>query len=502
MTDPLLITLICIQIVFGATDTLLHHEFTERLAWRASQRQELMLHGMRNFFYAAIFLLIGFTQPKGWAAIGLLAALALEIAITLWDFVEEDRSRRLPATERVLHTLLALNYGAILALLTPILLRWAGEPTGVAPAANGAFAWVCVAATAATALFGTRDLAASARARRLDETAPARLAFGLKAHSKILITGATGFVGKHLVEALTAAGHDVTALIRDRRRGAELPAPIRLVTSLDQIGNDAPIDAIVHLAGESVSNSLWTNQKRALIIESRTALTKALICLVARLKDRPKVFIAASAVGWYGVRNDGPLAETAPAAGDSFSGESCAAVEDAARGMEIYGVRTVRLRIGLVLGHQGGLLAKMLTPFEFGLGGPIGNGRQMMSWIALDDLIRLVVYAIRRDGLEGAVNAVAPGAVDNRTFATELGRALGRPAILSVPAWPLRKALGAFAEELLLGGQHVTPAKAVDAGFVFETPRLDVTLARCVGRKETRSAHEADLQHRAAARVS
>jgi hypothetical protein len=498
MSDPLLIALICLQIFFGAADTLLHHEFTERLAWRPSQRRELALHGVRNFFYAGIFLLIGFSEPKGLAAVGLIAALAFEIAITLWDFVEEDRSRKLPATERVLHTLLALNYGAILALMSPLLLRWAGEPTALLPADNGVFAWICAAAAAATALFGARDLAASMRARRLQAAAPARLAFGLKARSRILVTGATGFVGKRLVEALTAAGHDVTALTRDRARADALPAPIRIVTSLDQIGNETPLDAIVHLAGEPVSNGLWTEKKRQRIVESRTTLTADLIELVARLKERPHVFVAASAVGWYGVREDGPLSETDAAAGESFSAASCAAVEDAARGMEIHGVRTVRLRIGLVLGHQGGMLAKLLTPFEFGLGGPIGHGRQTMSWIALDDLVRLIVYAIRRPSLNGPLNAVAPGAVDNKSFVRELGRALGRPAIIPVPGWPLSKAFGAFADELLLGGQHVVPAKAVDDGFIFETPSLAEALAQCVGGTGRRAMDRPVLHSRTA----
>lgn len=491
MTDPLLITLICIQIFFGAADTLAHHEFSERLHWRASQRRELALHGVRNFFYAAIFIVIGFFEPRGLAAAALVAALTLEVAITLWDFVEEDRSRRLPPTERVLHTLLALNYGAILALYAPTLVGAVAEKSALAPVDTGLFAYVCAAAAVATVVFGARDLAASGRAMRLPGAASARLAFGLKARSKVLVTGATGFVGRRLVEALTAAGHDVTALTRDARRAAELPAPIRIITRIDQIGNDDGIDAIVHLAGEPVSDGLWTEKKRRRVIESRVELTKSLIGLAARLRRPPGVFIAASAVGWYGIREDGPLTESAPAQTGSFSAESCAAVEDAARGMEIHGVRTVRLRIGLVLGHQGGLLARLLTPYEFGLGGPIGSGRQMMSWIALDDLVRLIVYAIRNPGLDGAVNAAAPEAVDNAAFAQALGRALGRPAFLRAPAWPLRRLLGDFADELLLGGQHVVPVKAEAAGFVFETPTLDAALARCVGRKSTSPAAEA-----------
>lgn len=486
MTDPLLWALITIQMAFGAADTLIHHEMTERLAWRQSQKNELRLHGVRNFFYSVIFLLIGWTAPKGAIAMALIIVLAVEIFITLWDFVEEDRSRRLPATERVLHTLLALNYGAILALAAPIFWAWAKEPTALPFVYYGALSWLCLIAAAGTAAFGLRDLTAADRLQRIAPAPAAPLVDALKDKKRILITGGTGFFGSRLAEALIAAGHDVTVLTRRPDRALEvLPAPVRLITGLDQIAGDERLDAIVHLAGEPISNGLWTRAKKRRVIESRATLTQGLIALAARLEHKPQCFIAASAVGWYGVRGPEPLMETHDAEKRSFSHQSCEAVEAAARNMEIQGVRTVRLRIGLVLDPAGGLLGRMLTPFEFGLGGPFGEGRQIMSWITRDDLVGLTAHIIATPILAGAVNAAAPGAVSNENFTKTLAVALGRPALFRIPAAPLRLALGQFADELFLGGQNVKPDKAQAAGFVFADPALEPALRRMLGAKTT-----------------
>ncbi|MFN0022891.1 MAG: TIGR01777 family oxidoreductase [Parvularculaceae bacterium] len=493
MTDPLLWTLILVQIAFGAFDTLYHHEVTERLPWRQSQKNELALHGVRNLFYAAIFLTLGWREPTGLLAMALIAVLAIEIVITLWDFVEEDRSRRLPATERVLHTLLALNYGAILALLAPVLIGWSAEPTGLRAAYHGVMSWACVAAALGTVIFGLRDLGAAARLARMTRRRAGPLAAGLKAGAHVLVTGATGFIGSRLVEAMIAEGASVTALVRNPARAMEkLPAPIRLITDLSQIRNDDLIDAVIHLAGEPLADGLWTDKKKRKVIDSRAGLTRELIAMMARLAKAPEAFIAASAIGWYGMSGDEPLTEADSACDQSFSHKSCAAVEEAARGAEILGVRVVRLRIGLVLDPDGGLLARMLLPFEFGAGAPFGNGRQMMSWIARDDLVRLIVYAVRNPAIAGALNAAAPKAVSNNAFSKALAKALGRPLFLRIPAAPLRWLLGAFAEELLLGGQNVKPAKALAAGFVFADADLDAALAAMVGRSATRSATQID----------
>lgn len=476
----LLWTLIAVQIALGAFDTLYHHELTERLAWRPGQRRELTLHGVRNLIYAALFLTLGFAQVQGAWAWAAMAALGAELVITLWDFVEEDRSRKLPASERVTHTLLALNYGAILLLLLPVLRGWAGLETGVVAAAHGWWSALMAASAAGVANFGLRDLAASARVARLTPRPAAALVTALPRHSHILVTGATGFVGARLVEGLAAAGHDVTVLTRDPAKAAALRAPLRIATDLEQI--DGRIDAIVHLAGEPVSGGLWTAKRRRAIVESRVRMTAALAKLIARLEQAPQVFVAASAIGWYGMRADEALDETSAAAPGAFSHESCAAAEAEMEKVRALGVRTVALRIGLVLGTEGGLLARLLLPFEFGMGGRIGSGAQWMSWIARDDLVRLIAHAIATPGLDGPVNATAPMPATNAAFAKALGAALRRPAVLPLPAFAVRL-LGDFGKELLLGGQRVLPKKALASGFAFSHPTLPAALDAMLGAK-------------------
>jgi len=476
-------TLVALQIAMGAFDTLFHHEGTERLAWRPSQRRELRLHGVRNLLYAVMFAALGFAEPRGWLAWALIALLAAELFITLWDFVEEDRTRKLPASERVTHTLLSLNYGAILVLLSPVLLAWAAQPTGLAPAWHALWSWLCAAAAAGTFVAGVRDLAAAARTRLISDTDPARLAAGLPRGSAVLVTGGTGFIGARLVAALTAAGHDVTVLTRRREHAAGLPAPIRIVTDLEQISSAARIDAIVNLAGEPIGNGLWTKRKRRLIVESRLGVTWTLGRLIDRLETKPDVLVSGSAIGWYGLRGDEPLGEDDDSR-DCFSHRLCSAWEYAARLAAGRGVRLVVLRTGLVLGREGGVLSRMLAPFEFGLGGRFGSGRQWMSWIHRDDLVRLIVRAIADPALSGPVNGTAPQPATNAAFARALGRALRRPAFLPVPAAPLRLALGDFAEELLLGGQRVLPVKAQAAGFRFDYPTLSGALAEIVGEAQ------------------
>ena len=393
MTSTLLWTLIAVQIALGAFDTLYHHELTERLAWRPSQLRELRLHGVRNLFYAALFATFGWAEVHGALAALAIAVLAAELVITLWDFVEEDMTRKLPASERVTHTLLALNYGAILVLLLPVLLGWQGEETAIAPAWYGWWTAFASAAALGVGVFGLRDLAAAARLPRLVPKPAAALVTALAPRLTILVTGATGFVGARLVEGLAAAGHDVLVLTRHAEKALALRPPFRVVTDLDQIASDTRIDAIVHLAGEPVSGGLWTAPRKRAIVESRTRMTAALLRLAARLQTRPQAFIGASAIGWYGLYDDETLDECASPR-DCFSHESCAAVEAAAQKAEALGLRVVSLRIGLVLGSEGGLLARLLLPFEFGMGGRIGSGAQWMSWIARDDLVRLIAHAI------------------------------------------------------------------------------------------------------------
>jgi len=308
----------------------------------------------------------------------------------------------------------------------------------------------------------------------------AELVSVLPARAHILITGATGFIGRRLTEAVVAAGHDVTVLVRDPARAATLRPPFRLVTSLDQIDSAAAIDTIVNLAGEPIANALWTRAKRRHILASRLRVTRQVVHLIARLERKPSVLISGSAIGWYGLWQDEQLTEF-DGGKRSFSHRVCDAWECTARRAQRLGTRVVRLRIGIVLGTGGGALARLLLPFRLGLGGPIGSGRQWVSWIERDDLIRLIAHVIATPRLTGPVNATAPHPVANAQFAAALARALHRPALLRLPAWLLRLIAGDLARELLIGGQRVIPDKADASGFVFRHATLESAFAVMLG---------------------
>jgi uncharacterized protein len=487
MTSSLLWGLIILQMAMGAFDIAYHHELTERLAWRPAQRRELALHGVRNLLYAVLFAIFGWFEPHGAWAIAVMTILAVEVAVTLLDFVEEDASRKLPGSERITHTLLAINYGAILVLLLPILPGWAAQDTSLVPVSHGMLSAIATIAAIGVAGLGARDLHTSWRMRRLQSAQPDELAQALTGRQHLLVTGATGFVGRRMVEALTAAGHDVTVLTRDSRKAGVLRPPFRVVTSLDQIPNDAAIDGIINLAGEAIADGLWTRARRRRILRSRLRVTYGVVRLIARLGKRPQVLVSGSAIGWYGLWQDEDLTEF-------DGGKACfthrvgEAWERAAMRARSFGVRVVLLRTGLVLGIEGGLLSRLLPPFEFGLGGPIGSGVQWMSWIERDDLVRLIVHILATPSLRGPVNATAPEPVRNATFAWELGRSLRRPARLRAPALLLHRLAGAFADELLIGGQKVLPAKVEDSGFRFRHATLASALAAMLGGNRRRRA--------------
>jgi uncharacterized protein len=485
--SPLLWTLLAIQIALGAFDTLWHHEFTERLAWKQSQRDELKLHGVRNLIYAALFLTLGWTQPSGALALVAIAILVVEVLITLKDFVEEDQTRRLPASERITHTLLAINYGAILMLLVPTLLDWSGRATALMAAHNGLWAWFMSGAALGVGIFGVCDLFAARRLGHLGRRPAKDLFAGLGLKGPVLILGGTGFVGTRLVDALVAQGVDVTILTRDPKHATHLATPVRLIRSLDEIRSSETIDAIINLAGEPFAGSLWTKAHLDRVTTSRVQATRNVAALIARLATQPKCVINGSAIGVYGIACNSATSEKDPIAVDnSFSQKLCCAWEAEALKIADFGVRTILLRTGLVLDRDGGPLAQMLFPFEFGLGGPFGSGQHWMSWITRDDLVRLIGHCLIDARAKGPINGVAPNPARNKDFAQALGAALGRPAILPMPAAVLEIGLAGLGKEVLLGSQNIVPARAKDLGFHFEDPELLPALVGLVRANEAR----------------
>lgn len=292
---------------------------------------------------------------------------------------------------------------------------------------------------------------------------------------RVLLTGGTGFVGHRLQSALVASGHTISVVTRTPERHRTARSGVSYVP---WPGDVARHQALVHLAGEPIFARRWNAAVKQEIRRSRVESTRSLVEAMGATAPRPEVLVCASAVGWYGDRGDEPLDErSAPGAG--FLAEVCQAWESEALRAEALGVRVVRLRIGVVLGAGGGALARMLLPFQLGLGGPIGSGRQWFPWIHARDLCELFVRAVDDTRLRGALNGVAPEPVTNRDFARALGRALHRPAFLPTPAFALRLALGEVTD-VLLESQRCAPRAALEAGFEFKFPALAPALSDIV----------------------
>ncbi len=297
---------------------------------------------------------------------------------------------------------------------------------------------------------------------------------------RILISGASGFVGTALAQHLEGAGHTVARLVR---RVPASPHEIRWDPargSLDPAALEG-FEGVVHLSGEGIAEERWTPARKQRLWSSRIESTRLLSETIARLDRRPRVLVSMSAVGYYGDRGDEELTE-ASSEGRGFLTRLARAWEQAAEPAQRGGVRVVHPRMGIVLGANGGALAKMLTPFRFGVGGPIGNGRAWWSWIALDDAVAAVEFVLRNDMLGGAVNFTGPHPVRNAEFARALGAALGRPAFFPVPALALRAMFGEMANEALLASARVLPARLLAAGYTFRHPHLESALGAAMGR--------------------
>jgi uncharacterized protein len=291
----------------------------------------------------------------------------------------------------------------------------------------------------------------------------------------ILITGASGLIGTALGRFLSAAGHRVAPLVRANNPGAGGQATWDLAHREVDLSRAGPLDAAIHLAGESIAQR-WTAAARARIRNSRVDGTRLLSETLAALPQPPRVLVSASAVGFYGDRGEEMLDEGS-APGKGFLADTCQAWEAATAAAQARGIRVVHLRLGIVLSRSGGALARMAPIFRLGLGGRMGHGRQYWSWIALDDLLRLAARVLEDDSLRGPINAVSPEAVTNAQFTRALAEALGRPAFLAMPAVAVRGLFGQMGVEALLASARVRPACLQRAGFQFQSPELKPALA-------------------------
>ncbi|HWR84040.1 MAG TPA: TIGR01777 family oxidoreductase [Candidatus Deferrimicrobium sp.] len=292
---------------------------------------------------------------------------------------------------------------------------------------------------------------------------------------KVLVSGSGGLIGSALVRHFSDQGISVVRLIRGVKgsdSGVVSWDPHE--RRIDRRGLDS-IDAVVHLAGENIGAGRWTAKRKLMIIESRVTGTRFLCETLAQLAALPVVFACASAIGIYGNRADELLDETSDP-GTGFLADVCRAWEAATKPAAEAGMRVVHLRIGMVLSGAGGALARMLPPFRLGLGGPIGHGRQYMSWVAIEDVVRAIHYCLTNPALTGPVNIVAPNPVTNKEFTRVLGRVLWRPTVLPMPAALLRLALGEMANDLLLSSTRVTPTRLIAEGFEFRFPDLEGAL--------------------------
>lgn len=296
---------------------------------------------------------------------------------------------------------------------------------------------------------------------------------------RIAMTGASGLIGRELTAFLTSGGHEVLPLVRRAPSENEIFwDPMRGEIELERLEG---LDAVVHLAGESIAGGRWTPARKAEILDSRVRGTCLIAEAIAKLKNPPRVLVSASATGFYGNRGDEILDEES-APGTGFLAEVCQAWEQAAEPARRAGVRVVTMRTGIVLTPRGGALAPMLLPFQLGLGGVIGSGRQWMSWIDFDDLLGAFHAALVNESLEGPVNATAPHPVKSAEFVRTLGKVLGRPTLFPLPEPVVKLMLGELGEALLLDGARILPRKLLASGFEFAFPDLEAALRHELGR--------------------
>ncbi len=293
-----------------------------------------------------------------------------------------------------------------------------------------------------------------------------------------LITGGTGLIGSALAGRMYADGHQLTILSRHpERHRKHFPADrIQLVADLHDMDKHVRLDGIINLAGSGIADRRWSETQKQKLLQSRLLTTRNVVSFIAKLEHKPAVMISGSAIGYYGSQDDKALAEDAEPHRE-FTHELCRQWEEEAEPVTSLGVRLCLIRTGIVLARHGGTLKKLLPAYYLCLGGPLGSGRQMMSWIHLQDQINAIYFLLANQSCSGPYNLCSPQAVSNREFSTALGKAIGRPAIMPLPAFVIRLLFGEMGKTLLLQGQRVVPRRLLTAGFSFEFATLEAAFA-------------------------
>lgn len=503
----LALQLMAAQAILGAFDTLYHHELTEALAQRSSARLELKIHAIRALLYSVLFIgLAGWVWHGAWAWV-LIAIFAIEIGLTLWDFVTEDKTRLLPATERVTHTVLAMNGGAFVALLLINAPNWLAQPTALVWQSHGLLSIFLGLAGIGVGLSGVRDAIASMRFEKQEKQAratvnapdqsPPPLHFSDRSE-QVLVTGGTGFIGQLLVRALLRDGQQVTLLTRNPKQSAWLfNGAVSCISDMSELPAHRQIDVIINLAGARILGWRWSEKRKAQLRASRVKLTEGIIDWIAQAQYKPRLLLSASAIGYYGVQpigNNSLLDESCPPQA-IFMSQLCQEWEAASNLARQHGVQVACMRFGLVLGEQGAL-PMMLLPIKLGMGGALGGGQQWHSWIHVQDLLRGIAHLWQHsqipetngvnhgpapdnragnDLCNGAWNFTAPEAVSQLQFSRIAAKVMRRPCFMPTPAAPIRLLLGEQAA-LLLDGQRVHPARLLASGFRFDFPALQAAL--------------------------
>ena len=477
-THLLALQLMAAQGILGAFDTLYHHELTEALPNRSSARLELSIHSIRAIIYSVLFIgLSAWTWNGVWALV-LLAIFGVEIILTLWDFVVEDKTRLLPATERITHTILAINGGAFITLLVLNTPAWYSESSTLMWEPYGLLSVFLFLCGLGVGLSGIRDgFAAYQLVKNTRRDASLADIHFSDQSEHVLVTGATGFIGQRLVAALLADGQQVTVLTRQPKQAAWMfNGQVRCIRNMSDLPSTHPIDVIINLAGARILGWHWTEKRKEILRSSRVELTQSIAAWIAIAKHKPRLLLSASAIGYYGIQkpdDDEALNEASPPQA-VFMSQLCQQWESAAQQAIAYGVNVIGMRFGLVLGQQGAL-PMMIIPVKFGLGGPLGRGTQWCSWIHIYDLLRGIAHLCQRPKQSSpsytVYNFTAPEAVMQKQFSQTAAQVIHRPSFFKTPGAPLRFLLGEQSD-LLLEGQRVVPARFQADGFIFIYPDI------------------------------